>query len=123
MTKAKTYTYNGKTMTVKEWAEEIGITPGALWNRLNSPHWTVERALTSEKIRSAPYGNISGKRFVKRSLRNQKLWYRNGHGRTMQHWAQFLRCSPHTIYDRMRRGQSFDEAYEALLARKIREGL
>ena len=38
-------TYNGKTMTMTQWAEEIGIDHRVLWSRLNSG-WSVEKALT-----------------------------------------------------------------------------
>ena len=32
---AKKYTHNGKTMTMKEWAEELGVTPKNIKRRLS----------------------------------------------------------------------------------------
>lgn len=37
-------TFNGKTMIMSDWANEIGITPYALWNRLKNH--SIEEALT-----------------------------------------------------------------------------
>lgn len=38
-------TYKGKTKTMAEWAEEIGIEYTTLRSRINSYHWSVEKAL------------------------------------------------------------------------------
>jgi hypothetical protein len=38
-------TFNGKTQCVSAWAEEVGITRGALKQRLKR-NWTLEKALT-----------------------------------------------------------------------------
>jgi hypothetical protein len=38
-------THDGKTMTIAEWAREIGINVDTLWNRVHAG-WTIERALT-----------------------------------------------------------------------------
>lgn len=42
-------TFNGKTLCTSEWAENIGITPQALAERLTSKLWTLEEALTIGK--------------------------------------------------------------------------
>ena len=39
-------TYNGKTQTIAQWAEEIGISPSTLYNRIITLHWSAEKALT-----------------------------------------------------------------------------
>jgi hypothetical protein len=44
-------TYNGKTKTMTQWAEEIGIPVRTLEARLNRGHWSIERALTTPKQR------------------------------------------------------------------------
>lgn len=41
-------TYNGKTQTVKQWANEIGIKYQTLLMRLNERGWSVEKALTEQ---------------------------------------------------------------------------
>lgn len=39
-------TYMGRTQTVSQWAEEIGIKPHTLLKRLNTPGWSLKDALT-----------------------------------------------------------------------------
>ena len=39
-------TLNGKTQTMKEWADELGINPQTLSNRVNRQGWSDEKALT-----------------------------------------------------------------------------
>lgn len=41
-------TYNGKTQTMKQWAEEFNINYVTLSSRINTLHWTVEKALTTK---------------------------------------------------------------------------
>lgn len=41
-------TYNGKTQTIAEWADEIGIKYFTLYMRINRYHWTIEKALTTK---------------------------------------------------------------------------
>lgn len=38
-------TYKGRTQTVAEWAREIGVSTGALFNRLYIYEWSIERAM------------------------------------------------------------------------------
>ena len=40
-------TFNGKTKSVKEWSEYLGIKNLTLWMRLFRYKWTIEKALTS----------------------------------------------------------------------------
>lgn len=47
-------TFNGKSQTIKEWADELGIKQGTLQDRLNRYKWPLERALTSEIIKGRP---------------------------------------------------------------------
>lgn len=41
-------TYNGKTQTVQQWADETGISYNALLARINKLNWNIERALTTK---------------------------------------------------------------------------
>lgn len=41
-------TFNGETLTVKQWSEKLGITYRALYQRINALGWSVEKALTYE---------------------------------------------------------------------------
>lgn len=40
-------TFQGRTMSRPDWADEIGVTPSALRQRILTLKWTVERALTT----------------------------------------------------------------------------
>jgi hypothetical protein len=42
-----TLSFGGRTMTLFEWAAEIGIAPRTLWARIQVRGWDVERALTT----------------------------------------------------------------------------
>ena len=44
-------TYNNKTQTMAQWAQEIGIPQRTLESRLNRSHWSIERALTTPSKR------------------------------------------------------------------------
>jgi hypothetical protein len=39
--------YNGKTQTMKQWADELGIRYLTLANRINNLHWSDEKALST----------------------------------------------------------------------------
>lgn len=45
--------FNGENKTLAEWAKEIGMTTGGLWNRFNRG-WSVERALTTPHTAGKP---------------------------------------------------------------------
>lgn len=40
-------TYNGKTQTLHQWADEYGIRYGTLWARINTYNWSIEKALNT----------------------------------------------------------------------------
>lgn len=40
-------THNGETHTMSEWADIVGIPYGTLNSRINTLHWSIERALTT----------------------------------------------------------------------------
>ena len=47
-TKNHLITYNGKTQTMAQWAEETKIKYTTLRARINTYHWSIERALTTK---------------------------------------------------------------------------
>jgi len=40
-------TFDGKTMTVTQWAKYVGIERSTLDRRINHLHWTIEKSLTT----------------------------------------------------------------------------
>lgn len=55
-------TYNGKTMNLAAWAEELGLDYHLLQMRLWAGNWTVERMLTTPKqSKSDPRLRVKGK--------------------------------------------------------------
>lgn len=38
--------FNGKTQTISQWAEELGVNYFTLQSRITKRHWSIERALT-----------------------------------------------------------------------------
>lgn len=45
------WTYNGVTKTIVQWATDVGLSYGALANRIKVMRWSIERALTTPKLR------------------------------------------------------------------------
>jgi len=45
------WTHDGRTQCIAEWAHEIGLSIQALWTRVNKYGWSVERALTTNKMK------------------------------------------------------------------------
>ena len=44
-------TYKGITKTAKDWAIDMGLSKSAIWNRIKLYGWSVEKALTTERLR------------------------------------------------------------------------
>jgi hypothetical protein len=42
-------TYNGITQTAAEWATQLGLSKGAVWNRIKLG-WSIEKAVTTRKV-------------------------------------------------------------------------
>lgn len=68
--KDKTITFQGRTATIAQWAEELGITAQALHFRLTKG-WPLERALTSPRSDRQPKGHA--KRAAKESAPTTSL--------------------------------------------------
>jgi len=85
-------TYNSKTQTVMQWAEELGIDHRTLWARLQK--WPAERAL-SEKTHSE-FGSNS-------------LTF-NGETHSIWEWSRITGIKPTTISARIHRGWTVEQA-------------
>lgn len=53
-------TFEGRTMTASQWAEELGIGASTLLKRLNKYGCSVERALTSKRLKEWRHGTRQG---------------------------------------------------------------
>lgn len=78
-------TFNGKSQTIAQWAEEIGITHTTLAERLMK--WPIDKALMSPKKEQRDYGHR-----IKHTL--------NGETLTLLEWARKLDIKPTTVYYR-----------------------
>lgn len=47
----KKITWNGKTLILKQWADELGMNPSTLRNRIFRRHWSIDKAFT-EPVRA-----------------------------------------------------------------------
>lgn len=54
-------TFNGKTQSMRRWAEETGINEGTLRSRFDDSGWSVERALTTATLSPREIGMISAR--------------------------------------------------------------
>lgn len=86
----KRYTYNGKTMCLHSWAEEVGVDPVCLIGRLKIG-WTFKRAITTPP---------------------RKFTVFKYHGKTMTaaEWARHFGIPRHLLNGRLRRGIPFKDA-------------
>ncbi len=51
----KKYNVNGKSMTLPEWALELGLAYNTLWNRIARLRWSPEEAITIPKNEAPLY--------------------------------------------------------------------
>lgn len=47
-------TFEGRTQNITAWSKELNIPYNTLWNRLNNPNWSIEKALTTPVRGSYP---------------------------------------------------------------------
>lgn len=85
-------TYKGKTKTLPQWCEELGINYVRTRNRIFLQHWSVEKAF--EMKESAVAKNITYK----------------GKTQSIADWCRELNLSPYAVRNRLRRGWIVEEA-------------
>ena len=79
------YTYDGKTMCLKDWAEEVGISASAMQKRLNNG-WPLEKAFS--KVRHD----------------GPKLFTFEDKTMSLTEWSKYLNVPRPTIVDRIKKG-------------------
>ena len=89
--KAQKITFQGETKTIAEWAKKLGLTNGAIRDRLNEG-WSIDRALTDPKFTA------------------QLLPFRD-ETKTLHAWAKEFGLSPRCLRQRLKtHGWSIDLA-------------
>jgi hypothetical protein len=92
--RAKTYTHDGRTLTLAEWALTTGLSKDTIYSRLHSG-WSIERALTPGDGRNAD-----------RSARHTI----NGESKTLKEWADHVGITYDGLMSRMRKGRTLADA-------------
>jgi predicted DNA-binding transcriptional regulator AlpA len=87
----KTLTFNGETLTVKQWSERTGINRHTINYRLRQG-WSIEAVLTT-----AISGTIT----------------HDGKTMAISEWSRLTGIKEHTIYHRLKRGWSIERAVTA----------
>jgi hypothetical protein len=128
------YTYNGRTLTPREWAEETGLKIEVIYNRakrgmpLDAPcrefmrvyhyngrslpihQWAKELGINKSTLNSRLRSGCSFEKAVTFDGRAQ-LYEHNGRKMTLRDWAQELGTTPRNIRRRIKKcGMSFEEA-------------
>jgi hypothetical protein len=96
--------FNDENLTIAEWAKKIGISHSTLRDRLEYG-WSIERALTTEKVIKRDQVNI------------RRMIVLNGVSRSIKEWADFQGFSKQVIEKRLRLGWS---EYDAVMTPKMR---
>ena len=94
----KLLTYKGVTKTYAEWASEIGITPDALYRRINKLFWDVEKALHTPNVHSKTYN-----------------------GKTLKAWEQETGIDRNTLWHRFNTGKQHGNELRPVVKRQSRE--
>lgn len=79
------YTYNGKTMCIKDWAEEVGISPSSMQKRLNKD-WPLEKAFSKERHDGPQLYTFEDKTM------------------SLTEWSEHLNVPKPTLADRIKKG-------------------
>lgn len=69
--------YNGKTQTITEWANDIGLTPNGLYKRLKYSNWDYGKALTAPNVHNKKYSGKTISEWSKETgIDRHILWHR-----------------------------------------------
>lgn len=113
-TTSRLLTFEGKTQSLADWADEKGINPFTLWNRIATYGWTVEAALTTP---------IQEKHFVVHPAtgvanHKSKMIEHDGRTQNIAAWAREAGMSENNLRFRLK-SMSISEA----LSKPVRKGI
>ncbi|RGP37699.1 hypothetical protein [Pseudotabrizicola alkalilacus] len=103
----KRHTYDGESLTLKEWSVRTGLAEGTLRSRLFA-HWPIERALTEPSGQQARRPRKEQPRPAKAGKPGITLTHA-GETMTLKQWAARLGLSKPTINKRLRMGLPIDQ--------------
>jgi hypothetical protein len=86
------YTYEGKTMCIKDWADYVGITPQSMQKRLNNG-WPLEKAFSPTRHDKPDLYSFDGKTL------------------SLTDWARYLGIKKQTLYSRIQAGRPLDKVF------------
>lgn len=86
------YTYDGKTMCIKDWADYVGISKTSMRKRLNNG-WPLEKAFSPEKHDKPDFYTYDGKTM------------------SLKEWSEYLGVKKVTLDSRLRAGYSLDKIF------------
>lgn len=106
--------HNGKTQCVSAWAEEIGLKPATLLERINRG-WSVEESLTTPVWRP---GTV--RRSCNVSPKNHLQFTIDGRKRSLSEWSRENGISPKAVWQRLKAGWDIERALRTPLMAKKR---
>ncbi|WP_157970958.1 hypothetical protein [Pseudogemmobacter bohemicus] len=110
--KAATYTFNGETLTAREWSQKTGILASTISGRIDSG-WPVSDALTLSvgdgRRRSVRYSNVRNQ--PRRTRSDVRTYTHNGVALTLNQWGERLNINPQTLQSRLRAGWTMEETF------------
>jgi hypothetical protein len=95
----KVFTYNGKTLVLKDWARELNLEYSGLRKRIFNKGMSFEEAIDKTKI--------------------YKLVEYKGMKKTLKEWALFLNIPVKNLYDRKSKGWTIEKMFETPVKTKI----
>lgn len=101
-------TYNGKTQTMAQWADELGISYQTLNSRINTSKMSIEDAFRTEKMNN----HTRGAEIVHKTEAF-------GEEKYLYEWAEEKGINPSTISSRVNKGMSIEDAISTRKMQKL----
>lgn len=106
----KRLTFNGKTQTIKEWADETGFDRNCIVSRLYTLKWSVKDTLTIKPDPSNLYNR-----------ENSKIISYQGRSQPLKKWAEEIGIDYKALWYRLNSGWDVDKAFSTPSRIKIKQ--
>jgi group I intron endonuclease len=123
-------TANGQTRTVSAWAEDLGISPGSIWQRIRSG-LTPEQAVTRPKMPGVAFSESDRRERARKAAKERFLSGKSLHQRCITHngetlliveWAERLGVQGQSIIKRLKEGMTEEQALTKPFVRRSPRG-